>query len=195
MLEEEQFKQLIERVRSGDQAAAEELVRDYESLIRREVRMRLEDNRMRRVLDSMDVCQSVLASFFVRTALGEFDLAEPKQLIGLLVIMTRNKVASIARREHSLKRDRRRTSDDDEALTYAASDRSTPSQIVANQELVDMAKELLSPETREIAEMRNQGATWEMIATTLGGTAHARRVQYSRAIEKVRCSLGIDVDE
>lgn len=195
MLEEPSFKQLIERVRAGDQSAAEELVRDYESLVRREVRMRLEDNRMRRVLDSMDVCQSVLASFFVRTALGEFDLAEPKALIRLLVTMTRNKVASIARREHSQKRDRRRTSDDDEALAYTASDRSTPSQIVANEELVAKAKELLSPETRDIAEMRNQGASWESIAETFGGTAQARRVQYTRAIEKVRLALGIDADE
>ena len=60
--------ELIGRVRDGDARAAEELVRRYEPLIRREVRFRLHDSRLRRVFDSMDVCQPVLASFFLISA-------------------------------------------------------------------------------------------------------------------------------
>lgn len=59
------FADLISRVRSGDQLAAAEIVRQYEPEIRREVRVRLHDPRLRRVLDSMDISQSVLGSFFV----------------------------------------------------------------------------------------------------------------------------------
>ena len=62
------FRELMVRVRAGDDAAALEIVRQYEPLIRREVRLRLEDPRLRRALDSMDVCQSVLASFLCAPA-------------------------------------------------------------------------------------------------------------------------------
>src|SRR5438876_11600918 len=108
MLESVTFADFVRRVRAGDEQAAAELVRQYEPLIRREVRLHLEDRRLCRVLDSMDVCQSVLASFFVRTSAGQYDLERPEQLIKLLVKMARNKVVSAARREHPQRRDSRR---------------------------------------------------------------------------------------
>ena len=91
------FEDLIRRVRSGDQDAATELVRRYEQSIRRAVRFRLADSRLVRVLDSMDICQSVFASFFVRTAAGQFDIDKPDQLLRLLVAIARNKLAKQAR--------------------------------------------------------------------------------------------------
>jgi RNA polymerase sigma-70 factor (ECF subfamily) len=76
------FAELIHRIRNGDARAAEELVRRYEPAIRLEVRMRLGDVRLRRAFDSMDICQSVLGSFFVRAVAGQYDLNEPEQLMG-----------------------------------------------------------------------------------------------------------------
>src|SRR5947209_1299085 len=108
MPEPNEFTDFLRRIRAGDQHAAAELVRRYEPLIRREVRLHLEDSRLGRLFDSMDVCQSVLASFFLRTAAGEYDLDRPDQLIGLLVTMARNKLASAARRQTQQKRDHRR---------------------------------------------------------------------------------------
>ena len=95
MPEEEEFLELLARVRAGDERAAEELVRCYEPLIRFEVRLRLTDPRVCRLFDSIDVCQSVLSSFFVRAAAGQYELDRPQQLVGLLVTMARNKVASL----------------------------------------------------------------------------------------------------
>jgi hypothetical protein len=68
------FADMIQRVRAGDADAAAELVRWYEPAIRRAVRLHLRDPRLRRILDSVDICQSVLGNFFVRAALGQFDL-------------------------------------------------------------------------------------------------------------------------
>ena len=87
---QESFEGLIARVRAGDEQAAAELVRRYEPAIRRAARVRLVDTRLNRLLDSMDICQSVMASFFVRTALGQFELETPDQLLKLLATMTRN---------------------------------------------------------------------------------------------------------
>ena len=84
MANESSFHDLIRRIRDRDETAAAELVAKYEAAIRRVVRIHLRDVRLRRVLDSMDVCQSVLASFFVRAALGQYELDSPDQLLGLL---------------------------------------------------------------------------------------------------------------
>src|SRR5437868_5414718 len=110
------FLDLTRRVRAGDEAAAAELVRLYEPAIRRAARVRLVDPRLRRVFDSMDVCQSVLASFFVRAALGQYELDTPEQLLRLLATMARNKLANQANRQKADRRDYRRvtgTSEDE----------------------------------------------------------------------------------
>src|SRR6478735_7912394 len=107
------FPELVARLRAGDHSAAAELVRDYGPVIRLEVRMGLRDSRLRRAFDESDVCQSVLASFFVRAAAGQFDLDTPEGLAGLLVRMARNKLASSARRHTSGRRDVRKVADHD----------------------------------------------------------------------------------
>src|SRR5262249_3693421 len=102
------FQQFIDRIRAGDERAAAELVSRYKPVIRREVGMQLTDQNLIRLFDSMDICQSVLASFFMRTAAGEYDLSSTAQLLKLLVNMARNKLISAARREYTQRRDVRR---------------------------------------------------------------------------------------
>ena len=55
MSDDAQFTSLIQRVRAGDEQAVQELVRDYEPFIRRSIRIRLRDPRLRRVFDSTDI--------------------------------------------------------------------------------------------------------------------------------------------
>src|SRR5262245_49224806 len=98
MAPDESFAQLLARVRVGDASAAEELVERYEPVLRRMVHVKLVGERLRRLFDSEDICQSVLASFFVRAALGQYDLTEPDDLLKLLAVMARNKVVNKARR-------------------------------------------------------------------------------------------------
>src|SRR5947209_4054680 len=74
MAETDPFHDMIHRVRRGEPDGAEELWRRFEPTLRREVRLRLRDPRLRRRFDETDVCQSVMASFFVRAAAGQFDL-------------------------------------------------------------------------------------------------------------------------
>jgi len=117
--ERDEYADFIRRVRAGDERAAEELVRRYETEIRLEIRvwLRVRDPRLRRVFDSMDICQSVLASFFVRAAVGDFDLDEPGQLIRLLVGMARNKLSEHVKFHQRQCGDVRRTSAEPEAAS------------------------------------------------------------------------------
>jgi RNA polymerase sigma-70 factor (ECF subfamily) len=193
MTEPNTFVGFIDRIRAGDNEAAAKLVRQYESAIRREVRLRLRDARLRRVLESLDICQSVLGSFFVRAASGQYDLNDPKDLLNLLIKMARNKVVSAARRQQSQRRDHRRMAADGAAeLKEAASALPGPSTVIERQDLLQEFRHRLNDEERQLMELRNQGYDWPEVAARLGGTPEARRAQLVRAVDRVARKLGLD---
>ena len=192
MVEAPTFEELIRRVRAGDQEAATVLVRRYEPAIRRAVRFRLADARLGTLLDSMDICQSVLASFFVRVATGQFQLETPEQLLKLLTVMARNKLTSQARRQHAQRRDTRRvTSGDQDDVRFVASSKS-PSMEVAARDLLQEIHRRLTPQERQILELKSGGFDWAAIASELGGSADALRRKLSRALDRVAQQLGLD---
>jgi RNA polymerase sigma-70 factor (ECF subfamily) len=196
MAEQDTFAEFIRRIRAGDEQAAVEMVRRYEPLIRREIRLQLEDGRLARLFDSMDICQSVLKSFFFRTAAGQYDLDTPQQLQRLLVKMAKNKLASAARSQHRRRRDQRRiAADGDEQLEGAAAAVPTPSQIVAAKEILERFRQALNEEERQLADLRAEGLAWGDIATRLGGTAQGRRMQLARTVERVARQLDLDRDD
>jgi len=134
MSDDQTFLDFIDRIRAGDEQAAAELVSRYEPLIRREIRLQLDDRNLIRLFDSMDICQSVLASFFVRTAAGEYDIGSTAQLVKLLVNMARNKLISAARREYMQRRDvRRRPRRGDPAIEDIADQHQQPVDELANR--------------------------------------------------------------
>jgi RNA polymerase sigma-70 factor (ECF subfamily) len=192
MTEALSFEELLRRVRAGDQAAARELVQRYEPTIRRAVRFRLADSHLGRLLDSMDICQSVLASFFLRAAAGQYNLEQPQQLVKLLTAMARNKLAFQARAQQRLCRDQRRVQSVglDEGVFVAAD--PSPSQQVEGEELLREAQRLLSPDEREVLELRQEGLEWAVIAERLGGTAEGLRKKLARAVDRVAHQLHLD---
>jgi RNA polymerase sigma factor (sigma-70 family) len=191
MAEESSFALLMRRVREGDETAAAELVRRYEPAIRRVARVRLADTRLRRLFDSMDVCQSVLGSFFVRAALGQFDLQTPEQLLNLLVSMARRKAADVAREAGAARRDYRREQPGAEEAEAPARG-ATPSQEVAGAELLVEFRRRLSAEERQLADQRAAGLEWEQIAAQRGASPEALRKQLTRAIDRVAQELGLE---
>jgi RNA polymerase sigma-70 factor (ECF subfamily) len=185
------FTELLVKVRAGDARAAEELVRRYERDVRVAVRAKLRRTSLRRLLDSTDVCQSVLASFFTRMALGEYELAEPAQLIALLGRMARNKLTDqyrkIIRREELVPQ----VADGPEVLKRLPGP-ADPARIVAGRELLEAVYARLDSEERDLANRRGQDQTWVEIAAELGGSAQARRKQLGRAISRIAPELGTD---
>jgi RNA polymerase sigma factor (sigma-70 family) len=185
------FAELIERVRSGDEQAATQLVQEFEPVVRRELRFRLRDSSARRELDSMDISQSVLTNFFVRVATRQYDLKEQGDLVKLLVTMTRNKVAENLRARHRQRRDSRRTVQGVEGMALATAD-PTPSRVLAGKEILQLVRQNLSGEERRLVDLRCQGLSWEEIAHSLGGSADARRKQMARAIDGIVHKLRLD---
>jgi RNA polymerase sigma-70 factor (ECF subfamily) len=190
MSESTSFADFIRRIRAGDDRAAQELVERYGPVIRREVRLRLRDPRLYSRFDWTDICQSVMASFFVRAAAGEYDLEQPDQLLRLLVVMTRHKLANQVRRNRADCRDYRRLEARDPSYLEGRSAAvPSPSRLVAGRELLNEFRRRLSEEERLLADLRAQGCEWAEIATKLGGTPQGRRKQLSRAIERVEQQL------
>jgi RNA polymerase sigma factor (sigma-70 family) len=186
------FDTFIQKVRGGDEQAAAELVRQYESEIRREVRLRLRDSRLRRDFDSVDICQSVLASFFVRAALGQYELEEPQQLVKLLVAMTRNKLIGKVRKMQSQTRDHRRIDGEGQHKLQAVAKGPTPSELAIGSELLQEFRKRMTREEWQLADRRSQGLPWNQIASELGGTAESLRKQLARAVDRVSGELGLD---
>jgi RNA polymerase sigma-70 factor (ECF subfamily) len=157
-----------------------------------EAKIRLRDPRLLRVVDSMDICQSVLASFFVKAASGGYDLETPERLLALLVTIARRKVAYHARRQKAKMRDQHREESFGSESSEPVAAGPSPSQLVAGRELLEEFRKRLSAEERRLADMRADGYEWAEIAAHVGGTPQARRKQLARAADRVTSELRLE---
>lgn len=192
MDEDARFGDLLKRVRARDAAAAAELVRLYEPEIRRIARVRLGTSGLRRMLDSSDICQSVLANFFVRAAAGQFDLESPHQLLKLLVTMACNKVRDQARKRNAARRGDGRPTVGPEALEAAVDPGASPARQVGAREIVEAVLGRLAPDDRRLAEQRALGRDWADLAAEWGVGAEALRKRLARAIDRAVAAAGLD---
>jgi RNA polymerase sigma factor (sigma-70 family) len=188
----DELKELIRSVRSGDPEAAAELVRRYEPYIRRAVRVEMRDPRLRRVFDSSDFCQSVLASFFARVALGQYELDRPERLLRLLGTMARNKVASRARRASIMRRVECSPEERSDHELRFIDPGPDPSRIVASRDLLKVVRDRLSADERRLSDLRVDGQTWSEIGAEVGGNPDTLRFRLTRALDRVAREVGLD---
>ena len=177
---EDSFRELIGRVRSGDRAAADELVRLYEPEIRRFIRLQLSGSRLRRTLDSADIFQSVFLNFYVRVMDGQFDLEEPIQFLRLLATMAKNRII-----DHGRKPSARALDGGSDLWDRVAAGGASPSDAVAQQEILQQVLARLSAEERDLAQKRDEGRSWQDLADEYGETADALRKRLERALGRL----------
>ncbi len=188
------FGELMLRVRSGEQDAARELMQRYGEAVRREIRFRLRDVRLIRVVSESDVFQSAVSSFFVGLQLGRFDVRQPEDLVALLKTIAERRVYSEARFWHAERRDVRRNVDlSDVVPCEPQQDDPSPSAVVSERELVAEALARLPETTLHVIELRRGGLRWDAIAERLpdGGTPEAVRKRYERDVARVTAELGL----
>jgi RNA polymerase sigma-70 factor (ECF subfamily) len=180
------FAELMRRVRARDPRATEELVRRYEPQIRRWARTRLGSSALQRVLDSVDVCQSVLANLLLRAERGQFELDTPEQLLKLLRAMVQNKMTDLWRKYEvrilgtaPLRGD------------AAVAGDLTPDQEAWARELEELARQRLAADEWQLLRWRDQGREWADIAAETGQGAEALRKKLARAVERISQELGI----
>jgi RNA polymerase sigma-70 factor (ECF subfamily) len=188
------FDELIHRVRVGDQEAAAELVKRYEPEIHRATRMQLLSLRLHRLLDSADIAQCVLSTFFARTKTDGFKLESPEDLLKLLVTMARNKVRDEARRHQAYRRDHRRIANASgtHSLENVVDAAVPPCKVVAGHDLIDEVYRRLSAEERILAQARVQGTAWALLAAERGRKPDALRKRMKRALNRVFQQMGLE---
>jgi len=196
MAPNESFRERLARVRQGDDEAAGELFHRYEAEIRRAVRLRLLDARLRRALDSSDICQEVLKGFVLAAEADRYQIDSEEQLLKLLTEMARKKLIDFVRRQRTQRRggDRKAVEVDRDLQVAAPID--TPSRDAVRKELAGRIAELLTEEERTIFELwLHEKLPWSEIAARLGGTAEGVRQKYNRARRRIREQLGEEGDD
>lgn len=194
MLSDQEFTSLMDKARAGDAEAAQRLVELYEPEIRRTARMKLKDSRLRRIVDSIDICQSVFGKFF-QTAQSSrgLDLQKPEQLLGLLVTMTRNRVVDEHRHQTAQKRDAGDGVVGAEA-NVLVSDGPGPRTETELKEMLANVRSKLTVIELEVADLRGAGLSWEEVAQRIGGSPDGHRKRLERAIQRVRDEMASDHD-
>lgn len=186
---------LLDRIRRDDELAARELVEQYGSVVRREIRFRLRDSRLYRVVGASDLFQSAMTRFFWGLRLGKFEASSPEELVRLLQTIAERRVYDAVRFWRAERRDLRREPElaPLEQAKLIASE-PTPSQALADQELLDAVLARLPAMARQVHVWRRDGLSWEQIAQRLPEptSPEAARKQYDRALDRVATELRVE---
>ncbi len=197
MSAEPSFAELMERLRQGDQDAAADIHRRYGDEVRRMARIRLRTARMRRLLESSDVLQMVMFSFFKRADRGEFQsrLQGPDELLKLLATMVRFKVIDQARRAHAERRGGGNDVIEIFESLFAPAGEPSPSEQAVRKELIALARDVISDDEWELWQLRHgDKLEWEQIAQRLGGTADGQRKKHERIRQRLREQFGEEAE-
>jgi len=184
---DDDFVNLLARVRGGDDVAAAELVARYERAVLRSVRSRLSPS-MRGALDSMDVMQSVHRSLLTGLKIGRFEFATPQQLVGLAVVMVQRKVARHWRKLRRFPLAGSGAADPATAapLETIASDESAPSEIATANDLLERCLAQLNDLDQQLVRLKLSGFSSTESAALLGREPAFIRMRWSRLRQMLR---------
>jgi hypothetical protein len=192
-LPEKSFSEKLDALRRGIPGAHEAFLEEYGPYVRRALRIRLRRTLLQAAADSADLCQSVMASFLLRLAAGQFELANELDMRHLLAAMAHKKFLMFRRYELASKRDRRLT----QSLTQEPTSKAewAPGESLnVLQNVEQKLRQLLTAEEYQLFELRQQGIAWNSIAENKAIDATTLRKRYSRALSRVAIQLGIDWD-
>lgn len=191
MDESSDFDLLLNAARSGDSAALQRLVEQYEPELRMVARMRL-GAALRPHLDSIDLVQSVHRSLMIGLREQRFDISSPQKLIALALTIVRRKVA---RQWRHLKRQQRLSShgsEDDsnaELVNTILSLQSNGPDVVdalASKETLKRLLSELDPIESKLISMRIEGHSTVQVAQALNLDPDVLRVKLSRMRKRLR---------
>lgn len=170
---------LLEKLGSGDDAAAEYVFRTYEPYLRMVVR-RMLPAQLRPKFDSIDVVQSVWADVLHGFRESGWRFHSPAQLRAFLIKVTRNRFIDRVRQQRRAIQHQRSLPDDLDHLP--AADDPRPSELAEADELWERMLELCPESHRDLLQLRRQGCSLAEIAEATGlHESSVRRILYDLA--------------
>jgi RNA polymerase sigma factor (sigma-70 family) len=183
-----EFRDLLERGRSGDKEALTVLVQQYEREVRLMARVLL-GPALRPYLDSLDLVQSVHRSLLIGLHGGRFQLNSPQDLLALALTVVRRKVARQWRHLQRQKRLESSTSDSHNLPDVLVSLSSSSDDPACTAQFNDQVRELcrhLSAAEYTILQMRLAGYDTAEIGAHLRLSSVALRVRLTRLRQRLR---------
>jgi RNA polymerase sigma-70 factor (ECF subfamily) len=156
---------LLEKLNSGDDAAAEQAFVAYEPYLRKVVR-RLLSADLRDKFDSIDIVQSVYGDLLAVFRQGGMRFSTAAQLRAFLIKATRNRFIDRVRQNQTAARLETPLSDNPQYSLISSQPR--PSEAVAAEELWERLLALCPPEHHQLLQLRRCGATSSEIAARVG---------------------------
>jgi RNA polymerase sigma-70 factor (ECF subfamily) len=179
-----EFARLMQRVRDGDPQAAHEVFERYSEAIRRVVRRYLHQ-RLRAQYDSIDILQTVWASFF-QVPPERYTFETPEALIAFLSQMAHHKAINVFRRRMMAAKNNlnRQVSLDEPTRDLdkgPPARQPTPSQLAIAEEHWERIVRGQPPRVRQVLEMLRVGHTKREVADRFG--LHPKTIQ--RLLDKL----------
>lgn len=183
-----EVQQFLEILRDGDAHAVEELLRHIDPFLRRVIRQRLIDGRLRRVLDTTDVFHSVVKDFLARPRPEAAEipggggdhtpLPASGALGAYLAAAVRHKIQTRSRKE-------KRHAGSLQHEWDVAGPEPSPSRVIQERDLKESIRARLAADRQRLFDLKSQGLTWDEIAERVGGRADALRMRLTRAVAAI----------
>lgn len=184
-----EVQHFLETLQSDDSLAVENVLRQIDPFLRRVIRQRLIDGRLRRVVDTSDIFHSVVEDFLARnlstpaTAAMDRDgdrtpLPASAALVAYLAASVHHKIQTRLRKE---KRHAGSLSPDWDPVSPDAS----PSHLIQEQDYLEAIRARLSEDRQQLFDLKLQGLTWDEIAERVRGSADGLRMRLTRAIAAI----------
>jgi RNA polymerase sigma-70 factor (ECF subfamily) len=183
------FHDLMDRLRRGDDAAAATVFQEFVTRLIRLTRSQLE-TWIRHKVDPEDVVQSVYRSFFARYQAGQFAVADWESLWGLLAVIALRKCANQAAHWQAARRDAGQevqpTPNSHSTIRRGVPGREpTPEDAAILTETLEQFFQGLSEREREILALHLQGCEIPEISRRVGRAERTVR----RTLELARKEL------
>jgi RNA polymerase sigma-70 factor (ECF subfamily) len=163
-MSEDRIEELLEKLCSGDDAAAEQVFRLYEPYLRTVVRRQLTPA-LRARFDSIDVVQSVWADILSGFREAGWRFLNAQQLRAFLVQATRNRFIDRVRElRPALEREQRLM----DHIKHLASAEPRPSEETRASELWQQILDRCPPAHREILHLKREGKSLAQISEAVG---------------------------
>jgi RNA polymerase sigma-70 factor (ECF subfamily) len=174
------LERLLERLRQGDTAAAEELFVAFEPYLRLLVRRQLSPD-MRAKFDSIDVVQSVWVDLIDGFRGAHWQFPDVAHLRAFLLRATQNRYIDNIRRHRQAARREQPLAESPGSGEPAAPAPSPPEEVHAG-DLWDKLLDLCPPQHRQLLDLKRQGFRLaEIAAQTALHESSVRRILYDLA--------------
>jgi DNA-directed RNA polymerase specialized sigma24 family protein len=177
-----ELEEFLAKIQGGNEGAVEALLREMDPFLRRVIRMRLLDGRLRRAVDTTDILQSLLKDFLRQPVAGEPAQTSSDKLSAYLAAAVRHKVQTRLRKEGrhagSLPEEWEPTSPEPDVGKH-----------VDDQDFAAAVRSRLDESARVLFDLKAQGLTWQEVAARVGGRADALRMRLNRSVAVVLTEL------